>query len=228
MRAEYPKPALQGVSKERKGMGSRRKDRMSLDMNVWRGFTFFVVTSALVVSAWLGNAPQACAQEANNSFKSFLSYFGMQPNAGDESIDYRARAPIAVPPRLDLPQPKAASRDPAWPKDPDAAAQRRAALDSHAPVAQAPANSGSVTPAADPEQGRGALTANGPRDDCEAGSGPALCLSTPWKLLKSMVNSIHPDTVQPGPEPARKFLTDPPPGYQQPAIAAKAAGEAPK
>ena len=201
---------------------------MNMGMNVWRGFSFFAATSALVVSAWLCNAPHACAQEASNSFKSFLSYFGMQPNAGDESIDYRARAPIAVPPRLDLPQPKAASRDPAWPKDPDAAAQRRAALDSHTPAAQAPANSGSVTPAADPQQGRGALPADGSRDECEAGSGPALCLSTPWKLLKSVVNSFHRDTVQPGPEPARKYLTEPPPGYQQPATIAKAAQETPK
>src|SRR5215475_9777152 len=98
MRAEYPKPALPGASKERKRVGSRRKDRMNMGMNVWRGFSFFAATSALVVSAWLCNVPQACAQEASNSFKSFLSYFGMQPNAGDESIDYRARAPIAVPP----------------------------------------------------------------------------------------------------------------------------------
>jgi hypothetical protein len=186
------------------------------------------VAAALVFAGGLGGGQQACAQEASNPFKSFLSYFGIKPNADGDSIDYRARAPLAVPPRLDLPKPKEASRDPSWPKDPDADAQRRAALDSHTPVTQTPQNSGSGTSSAEPQQGRGALPADGPRDECEANSGTALCLSAPWKMLKSVVNVFHPDTVQPGPEPARKYLTEPPPGYQQPATIAKAAQETPK
>jgi hypothetical protein len=199
---------------------------MNFKVRIWYRLRLIAAASALVLAGGLGNGQQAGAQEASNAFKSFLAYFGMrQPNADDESIDYRARAPLAVPPRLDLPKPKEAARDPSWPKDPDSAAQRRAALDAHTPVAQVPGNTG--TPAsAESQQGRGALPADGPRDECEAHSGMALCLSTPWKFLKSVGNVFHP--VQPGPEPARKFLTDPPPGYQQPANASKAAGEAPK
>lgn len=196
---------------------------MNSGMNVQRRFSLATASSVLVLSGWLGVGQHASAQEANNSFKSFLTYFGMQPNAGDESIDYRARAPLAVPPRLDLPQPRDASRDPSWPKDADPAAQHRAALDSHTPVAQVPGNSSSVTPSADSEHERGALPADGPRDECEASSGAAMCLSTPWKALKSFVNSFHSEAAQPGPEPKRKYLTDPPPGYQQPAAVAKPA-----
>jgi hypothetical protein len=201
---------------------------MNFGASIWYRLRLIAAACALVVAAGLGNGQQAAAQEAGNAFKSFLTYFGMrQPNANDESIDYRARAPLAVPPRFDLPKPKESARDPSWPKDPDAAAQRRAALDAHTPVAQVPGNTG--TPAsAESQQGRGGLPADGPRDECEANSGMALCLSTPWKFLKSVGNVFHPGTVQPGPEPARKFLTDPPPGYQQPAVASKAAGEAPK
>ncbi len=198
---------------------------MNFGINFRRKFRLLAALPALFLSAWFGSAPQAGAQEAGNSFQSFLSYFGMKPNAGEESIDYRARAPLAVPPRLDLPQPKEAPRDPSWPKDPDAAAQRRAGLDSHTPAAQVRENSGSGGPAADSRQERGALPADGPRDECEASSGTALCLSTPWKMLKSVVNVFHPSTAEPGPEPKRKYLTDPPPGYQRPVGGAKAASE---
>ena len=46
---------------------------------------------------------------------------------GDEGIEYRERAPLVVPPSRNLPPPQgeaAATRDPAWPKDPDVARRR--------------------------------------------------------------------------------------------------------
>jgi len=46
--------------------------------------------------------------------------------------------------------------------------------------------------------------------------------------LKSIVTGSHSDTVQPGPEPPRKYLTEPPPGYRQVTGVAKATIEAPK
>ncbi len=198
---------------------------MDFGMNFRCKFRLLAASSALFLAAWFGGAPHAGAQEAGNSLQSFLSYFGIKPNTADESIDYRPRAPLAVPPRLDLPQPKEAPRDPSWPKDQDAAAPRRAGFDSHTPAAQVRENPGSGGPAADSRQERGALPADGPRDECESSSGTALCLSTPWKMLKSVVNVFHPATPEPGPEPKRKYLTDPPPGYQRPVGGAKAASE---
>src|SRR5262249_1931445 len=100
---------------------------------------FAAVLTAFICLASFAGA-QARAQEAANSFKSFLGYSGLRPDSG-ESIDYRARPPVVVPPRFDLPQPKEAASDPSWPKDPDIAAERRAALDSHTPVAKGAANS---------------------------------------------------------------------------------------
>jgi hypothetical protein len=189
---------------------------MNFDAKVWRRFSLVAATSALLCAGGLASAPEARAQEAT---KSLLGFFGLQSTKDDESIDYRTRAPIVVPPRLDLPKPKEATRDPSWPKDPDIAAQRRAALDSHTPAAQ-------VTPNARAEGD--SLPAEGPPDECQA-SGTALCLSTPWKVLKSVTNGFtSSDSVQPGPEPVRKYLTEPPPGYRQPAAVTKAATEAPK
>ena len=189
---------------------------MNFDAKVRRGFSLVAATSALLCAGGLAGAPQARAQEAA---KSLLGFLGVQSNKDDESIDYRARAPIVVPPRLDLQKPKEATRDPSWPQDPDVAAKRRAALDSHTPAAQGAPNSRAET---------GSLPAEGPPDECQA-SEKAFCLSTPWKVLKSVTNGFtSSDTVQAGPEPVRKYLTEPPPGYRQPAAVAKAAVGAPE
>ena len=188
---------------------------MTFDAKKRYRYRLVAATSALLCAGGLTGAPPARAQEIG---KSLLGFFGFQSNKDDESIDYRARAPIVVPPRLDLTKPKEAARDPSWPRDPDVADERRAALDSHTPAAQ-------VTPNA---RAADSLPAEGPPDECQA-SGMALCLSTPWKVLKSVTNGFtSSDTVQPGPEPVRKYLTEPPPGYRQPAAVAKPAIETPK
>jgi len=189
---------------------------MNFDAKMRRRFSLAAAMSALLCAGGLTGVAQVRAQEAA---KSFLGFFGLQSNRDDESIDYRARAPIVVPPSRELPKPKEATRDPSWPKDPDLAAERRAALDSHTPAAQGAQSQGA---------GANPLPAEGPPDECQA-SGAALCLSTPWKVLKSVTNGFtSSDKVQAGPEPARKFLTEPPPGYRQPAADSKAAVEAPK
>jgi hypothetical protein len=177
---------------------------MNFDAKARYRFSLVAVTSALLSVGCLTGAPQACAQETG---KSFLGFFGTHSNKDDDSIDYSARAPIVVPPDLELPKPKEATHDPAWPKDPDRAAQRRAALDSHTPAAKVTPNGAE----------RDSLPAEGPPDECESNSGTALCLSSTLKGLKSVTNVFHPETVQLAPEPARKYLTDPPSGYRQPA-----------
>jgi hypothetical protein len=152
----------------------------------------------------------------------------MQFDKEQDSIDYRARAPIVVPPRTDLPPPKEAVRDPAWPKDPDIAAERRAALDSRRPARQLTPNSRVEMSQTELQQGRGPLPSDGPPDECQAGAGTPICLFTPWIVLKSIVTRFQSDTVQPGPEPPRKYLTEPPAGYRQATGVAKATIEAPK
>ena len=86
------------------------------------------VAALLYVAAFAGAAP-ARAQEDTNMFNSVLGFVGMQFDKEQDTIDYRARPPIVVPPKTDLPPPKVAVRDPSWPKDPDVIAERRAALE---------------------------------------------------------------------------------------------------
>jgi hypothetical protein len=202
----------------------KRLDFTIFDMVLRRRLGSATAVTALLCVAGIASAPPGRAQEDTNMFKSVLGFFGKQ----QESIDYRARAPIVVPPRTDLPPPKEAVRDPAWPKDPDIAAERRAALDSLRPAPQLTPNSRAEMSQSELQRGRGPLPSDGPPDECQAGAEKALCLYTPWKVLKSFVTGFHWDAVQPGPEPPRKYLTEPPAGYRQAAGVAKATIEPPK
>jgi hypothetical protein len=201
---------------------------MKFDILLRHRFGLAEAAAVLLSVAGFASATPARAAEDTNMFNSVLGFFGMQFDKEQDSIDYRARAPVVVPPSTDLPPPKKAVRGPAWPNDPDIAAERRAALDSRRPAPQVTPNSRVEMSQTELQQGRGPMPADGPPDECEAGAGTHLCLYTPWKVLKSVVNVFHSDTVQPGPEPPRKYLTEPPPGYRQATGVAKATIDAPK
>ena len=185
------------------------------------------VAARLTLAAFSSAAP-ARAQEDTNMFNSVLGFVGMQFDKEQDSIDYRARAPIVVPPRTDLPPPKEAVRDPAWPKDPDVVEERRKAMDSRRPAPQITPNTRVEMSQTELQQGKGPMPTDGPPDECQAGAGTPICLYAPWKALKSMVTGFHSDTVQPGPEPERRYLTEPPPGYRKVTGVAKATIEPPK
>jgi hypothetical protein len=184
--------------------------------------------AALLSVAAFSSATPAQAEEDTNMFNSVLGFVGMQFDKDQDSIDYRARPPIVVPPRTDLPPPKTAVRDPSWPKDPDVAEQRRKAMDSRRPAPQVTPNTRVEMSQTELQKGKGPLPADGPPDECQAGAGTPICLYTPWKVLTSMVSGTKSDTIQPGPEPQRQYLTEPPPGYRQATGVAKATIEAPK
>ena len=190
-----------------------------------RGLVSAAALAALVSGAVLSFGSPARAQE-NNMLNSMLGVFGMQSNNDRDSIDYHARAPIVVPPRTDLPPPKEATRDPAWPNDPDIAQERRAALDSRTPARKSTASTGASQ--TDADQGRSSMPSDGPPDDCQGG-GLGICLNAPLKAVKSIMTGFNSsDTVQPGVEPERRYLTEPPPGYRKATAVAKATADSPK
>jgi hypothetical protein len=193
-----------------------------------RGLGPAAAVAALLTLAAFSSAAPARAQEDTNMFNSVLGFVGMQFDKEQDSIDYRARAPIVVPPRTDLPPPKEAVGDPAWPKDPDVVEERRKAMDSRRPAPQITPNRRVEMTQTELQQGKGPMPTDGPPDECQAGAGTPICLYAPWKALKSMVTGFHSDTVQPGPEPERRYLTEPPPGYRKVTGVAKATIEPPK
>jgi hypothetical protein len=69
--------------------------------------------------------------------KDFLGAIGVIDKEKD-AIDYRERAPLVLPPRMELREPAAPgsvqARNPQWPNDPDVAARKRQAAEDRAPV----------------------------------------------------------------------------------------------
>ncbi|MBV1707174.1 MAG: hypothetical protein KGQ37_08200 [Hyphomicrobiales bacterium] len=196
----------------------------------------YLYRPALVAAAWL--AWGACLQPAmaaDDGSGSILS--GLMGIAGVDKkpapdIFYRERPPLVVPPRYNLPKPQAriSRTDPAWPKDPDAIARRQA---RHA-------NKFSFIPVFH-DQGRlltqqqllahrlapGTAPAVAP-DPCNGSYRSRECeLLTPQQLA-AFKPAKPADVLTPGVEPARRSLTDPPPGYRIPTHAVKETRMAPK
>lgn len=206
-------------------------DRIGLRAAGFRAAGVRLTAVAAGVVGALAVASPACAQAPNedtNPVNSVLGFFGMQFDKDRESIDYRARAPLVVPPRLDLPKPKVAARDPSWPNDPDIAERRHAAAAAQRPAPQITPNTRVEMSPQELAAGRTSETPKaGPPDDCQASAGTPLCLYTPWKVLTSMVGGA-PDKVDPGVEPDRRYLTEPPVGYRRASAATTATIDIPK
>ncbi|HTV33479.1 MAG TPA: hypothetical protein VME69_10335 [Methylocella sp.] len=166
---------------------------------------------AVFLALAAGDLTQPAVAEDNPPLLNSLMNY-MSPSAAKkdpDAIDYHPRAPLVVPPSTNLPAPKEATRDPAWPQNPDQAKERRAALDSRRPVPQS-------NPKGRAEESQSAATpAEGPPDECEA-RGTGICLSAPWHAIQTLVTGFNAnEVVQPGSEPTRRFLIEPPPGYRK-------------
>lgn len=139
-------------------------------------------------------------------------------------IDYRPRPPLVVPPKKELPSPAAPATEKAqsWPNDPDVAALKKAEENRKKPI---------VT-----EDPKRPLTIEEIRAGRVAGAGvPTEPVATgarnnsawvPPSELRALEDKLKlskaPET-QPGFEPERQYLTDPPKGYRKAAAGAPVA-----
>ncbi|MEZ0171963.1 hypothetical protein AB8841_25465 [Microvirga sp. TS319] len=100
-----------------------------------KGMRIFGFAGAL---ALLVAASSALAQEGE-AVKSLLGSIGIIPKEKDPII-YNERAPLVLPPKMDLPPPVASHGAEAtnanWPKDPDVAARRKAAKEAKTPYTE--------------------------------------------------------------------------------------------
>jgi hypothetical protein len=100
-----------------------------------KGMKFLGCAGAL---ALLVAATGASAQEGE-AMKSILGSIGIIPKEKDPIV-YNERAPLVLPPKMDLPAPAPgggpAARNASWPKDPDVAARRKAALEARTPYTE--------------------------------------------------------------------------------------------
>ncbi len=150
---------------------------------------------------------------------------GLGVNVGGAGIDYRERAPLVIPPSMDLPPPgSAASRDPAWPKDPERKRVQKVVKINRDATPEEPGTSSRLSAyemRAGAKAGAGRIT-----DPSQSGSQEDKDIGRPmspselqtggifnWKALTG--NNGREEAKFEGEAP-RGSLTQPPPGYQTP------------
>jgi hypothetical protein len=187
----------------------------------------------LVGTAW--NPTPARAEEGNQTLRQVFGLITGDTGQKDtDGIDYRERPPLVLPPKMNLPPPQASLEkpDPAWPNDPDVGRVKKLKAESRAPARQV--NEATANPhitQAELEKGR--IASEDPKSPqqnaCNYSTAPE-CLYTPWSVLSKVTDAgkEEKDTLRPGEEPPREYLTEPPPGFRKPTQVVKATREAPK
>jgi hypothetical protein len=151
------------------------------------------------------------------------SVVGLAGQHDDVTIDYRDRAKLVVPPKVELPPPVASPTQGSgpWPRDPDIerAKKEKAEKDKYVfvpfknrrPWASSPDSVVTVSATAGQDPDERPCNA-GPGVACQTRSSPSIN----WNPLTWVGVQKNAPTVL-GPEPNRDWLTDPPKGYREPA-----------
>ncbi len=179
-----------------------------------------LICGSLASVSMVATPARALDDGKGNSLLDAFSFFGLGNKEDDKVVLYRERPPLVLPPKAELrqPLPPAAERTPNWPQDPEAvrAAKVNELNRYHAQEDEA-RDSGLAGKLA--RQGRipaGSVpSSNGPcgmDPDSPNRCDPA----TYWKNLAVKVAEPDDAHLQPGVEPERKFLTEPPKGFRAP------------
>jgi hypothetical protein len=187
----------------------------------------------LISAAW--QPSPARAEEGNQTLRQLFGLVtGDSGQKDTDGIDYRERPPLVLPPKMDLPPPQASLEkpDPAWPNDPDVGRVKKLKAESKAPARQV--NEATANPhITQQELEKGRIAVSDPtspqQNACDNSNAPE-CLYTPWSVLRKVTDAgkDEKDTLRPGEEPTREYLTEPPPGFRKPTQVVKATREAPR
>jgi hypothetical protein len=205
-------------------------ERFGFGRAAWRRGLMLLAAIAVAgaVTASIPTAALAADDDEEESIetKFFKALFGINER---DSINYRERPPLVVPPnlgRLPAPETNAAVTSPAWPKDPEIVERKkRAAARKNAPRRSSEEDDRPLTPA-ELEMGRkagaGRPNNTGPQDIGSQSDRAQLPSELGYK--GGLFNSLFKDNSKPevatfSQEPTRSDLTQPPPGYQTPSAA---------
>ena len=165
-------------------------------------------------------ATTAGAQESGSVMRDTLSTLGLVER-DQAPIDYRERAPLVMPPKIDvkaLPAPRAKVANPAWPKEPEIVAREREQAERRTPrgnQVQGRYDDNNATLSPDEIRGGRRADAQIPRSN-EYKPGDNTRDSfwiNPFDLMKNPTDDrAEPSQV----EPTRDSLTEPPTGYRKP------------
>jgi hypothetical protein len=180
---------------------------------------------ALIGAAALALTTGAAAQEGMFA-KDLFASMGLIPKERP-NIDYRERAPLVLPPRMELRDPAdpkgVIAANPEWPNDPDVAAARRREADARTPVTETERRRVEKNPTLGIDAIR-----SGRRAGAQVPDGPVVrrgdnVRETTW---------VHPDqlrregvkeepTFSSMEEPDRRNLHEPPAGFRKPTMKVK-------
>jgi hypothetical protein len=157
-------------------------------------------------------------------FRQLMKDLGMRRDG--ESIDYRERAPLVVPPSRDLPPPQSeapVTANPAWPKDPDIAQRKAETSKKKQPYrTAAEAMEAEGRPLSRAEMDKGKVAAGTPTSASETPEQAGRAMKPSELGAKSFFSDIFSSFSDKGEtgtftgEPVRENLTAPPAGYQTP------------
>jgi hypothetical protein len=184
-----------------------------------------LVSSLAVAALVAGIAMTPAAAQEGVFMKDILGTLGIIDQERDP-IDYRARAPLVVPPASKLPEPKVGvdQRVANWPKDADAVrreaaraerllpATQREKYNSHKPLTQEEIQRGRIA-------GRPATAPAAHSSGARSGASPYELMLEPIREGREMAarrNVQEEALIRDGVEPPRRYLTEPPAGLRRP------------
>lgn len=196
--------------------------------------------AALVSFGWSAGIARAADDGYQDVFSSVLTAVGVLKADQSPEIDYRERAPLVLPPKMELakPVPAGAARTAAWPQDPDVLKRRKADAEARMPSLNILGNTNDRMSKEELMKGRLAGTGNVPEiaarhDACGNNGNSRNCLIVNPDELKAMNDRYQAsgngekDRLVAGQEPDRMYLTQPPKGYLKTTKTIKATAEAP-
>jgi hypothetical protein len=186
---------------------------------------FGCVFAAVLIFASVGSAMAGDDEEEDNLpdavfFRNVLKGFGLK--RGDDTIDYRERSPLVVPPTRDLPPPETdvpiKNTNAAWPVDPDVKRKKAAAAAQHkvSSIDESRAlRPNEMMPGGTDVKATAQKSAPSDAPPDGAPMKPSQLGFSGWTLTNLF--GSQPETATFTKEPARDSLTEPPAGYRTPA-----------
>ncbi len=194
---------------------------MTIDLLHYRRPAVMAASMALAVSL-MGSPARALDDGQENIFTSLLDLakmgIGFENDKDQPSIEYRERAPLVLPPKMELrqPMPPVANRNPQWPLDQDLARVKKA----QAAAAKPRGNDveADPLPARDLQKyGRVARANEVPVNKGGCDDMDKICdVNTFWGNLAKKKEEDSTKNLVPGVEPTRAHLTEPPRGFRVP------------
>ena len=172
----------------------------------------------VVLAGFLTAGPVAAEEGA--LVKNLLGTIGIIPS-DQPAIDYRERAPLVLPPRMDLREPAgpgaAQARSPQWPTDPEAVAARRQEAEARLPAGETEARRMNDRERLSPEEmqaGRRATSAYSRPQPAKGENKDSYWISP--EVLRAQRSGPDEKAVLAGGEPTRSRLAQPPSGMRKP------------